>query len=219
MQPNIASPGVSGMQAKLRPPPALFDEGPASSPSDSGSSDVSYVPSGSSTSDPCQSDGPPDPTRTPKMREEGAHKVPKYIIFESCLQSLVKWCHCPACGSQDISPSWDWNGTQLIMTIQCTSCDRRSRWSSQPNIGPYAAGNILLSAGILLAGGSSGKVLQVLNSMGVQRLHRLERGNFWLPSGSHIQNIHKDHGHLFPICALGQLHGRSMQKKCLKPSK
>ncbi|XP_061760996.1 uncharacterized protein LOC133555687 [Nerophis ophidion] len=172
MQPNIASPGVSGVQVKLRPRPALFDEGPASSPgasSDSGSSDVSYVPSGSSTSDPCQSDGLPDATRTPKMREEGAHKEPKYIIFESCLQSLIEGCHCPACGSQDISPFWDMNGTQLIMTIQCASCDRRSRWSSQPNIGPHAAGNILLSPGILFAGSSSGKVLQVLNSIGVVR--------------------------------------------------
>nr|XP_061785818.1 uncharacterized protein LOC133576535 [Nerophis lumbriciformis]XP_061785819.1 uncharacterized protein LOC133576535 [Nerophis lumbriciformis] len=101
------------------------------------------------------------------MREEGCHKELKYIIFESCLQSLVKWCHCPACGSQDISPSWDLNGTQLTMTIQCASCDQRSRWSSQPNIGPYAVGNILLSAGILFAGASSGKVLQVLNSIGV----------------------------------------------------
>ncbi|XP_061758130.1 uncharacterized protein LOC133553672 [Nerophis ophidion] len=112
MKPNIASPGASGTQAKLRPPPALFDEGPASSPaapSDSGSSDVSYEPSGSSTSDPCQSEGPPDPTRTPKMREEGCHKEPKYIFFESCLQSLVNWCHCPACSSQDIRPSWDLN--------------------------------------------------------------------------------------------------------------
>ncbi|XP_061898569.1 uncharacterized protein LOC133646801 isoform X3 [Entelurus aequoreus] len=160
MQTNIATPGA----------PALFDVGPASSPTApfvSGSSDDSYVPSESSTSDPCQSDGSPDRPRTHQMREEGCHKEPKYIIFESCLQSLVKWCHCPVCGSQDISPSWDSNGTQLTMTLQCASCDQRSSWSSQPNIGPYAAGNILLSAGILFAGASSGKVLQVLNSIGV----------------------------------------------------
>ncbi|XP_061888690.1 uncharacterized protein LOC133639415 [Entelurus aequoreus] len=170
MQTNIAAPGVSGMQAKLRPPPAWFDEGPASSPTApfvGGSSDDSYVPSESTTSDPCQSDGSPDRPCTHQMREEGCHKEPKYIIFESCLQSLVKWCHCPVCGSQDISPSWDSNGTQLTMTLQCASCDQRSSWSSQPNIGPYAAGNILLSAGILFAGASSGKVLQVLNSIGV----------------------------------------------------
>ncbi|XP_061769799.1 uncharacterized protein LOC133560836 [Nerophis ophidion] len=365
MQPNKATPGASGMQAKLRPPPALFDEGPASSPaapSVSGSSDVSYVPGGSSTSDPCESDGLPDPTRTPKMREEGCHKEPKYIIFESWLQSLVKWCHYPACGSQDISPSWDSNGTQLIMTIQCASCDQRSRWSSQPNIGPYAAGNILLSAGILFAGTSSGKVLQVLNSIGVVRYvkrtffnhqelilqpaikkvweeqqrthltmlqvegqplvlggdgqadspgHSAKFGTYttmeleanvvldlqvvqsnechgsyhvemeglkrmvevliswdldvevlvtdrhrqiaksihknmpntwhcydiwhvaksstppreggllvakWKSVERHIQDIHKDHGDLFPICAHGQLHGRRLQKKWLKPS-
>ncbi|XP_061916723.1 uncharacterized protein LOC133658565 isoform X2 [Entelurus aequoreus] len=160
MQTNIATPGA----------PALFDVGPASSPTApfvSGSSDDSYVPSESSTSDPCQSDGSPDRPRTHQMREEGCHKEPNYIIFESCLQSLVKWCHCPVCGSQDISPSWDSNGTQLTMTLQCASCDQRSSWSSQPNIGPYAAGNILLSAGILFAGASSGKVLQVLNSIGV----------------------------------------------------
>ncbi|XP_061911106.1 THAP domain-containing protein 10-like [Entelurus aequoreus] len=126
MQTNIATPGASGMKAKLRPPPALFDEGPASSPTApfvSGSSDDSYVPSESSTSDPCQSDGLPDRPRTHQMREEGCHKEAKYIIFDSCLQSLIKWCHCPVCGSQDISPSWDSNGAQLTMTLQCASCD------------------------------------------------------------------------------------------------
>lgn len=155
----------------LPPMPDLFDDMPASSPATA--SDFSYVPSQtctSSTSRLHEMSPEPDPLGTPKMysgEQKNCHKEPKYIIFESCLKKLVKWCHCPSCGSVDVRPAWDTEGTQLNMTLMCESCDKRSRWNSQPNIGSYAAGNILLSAGILFAGATAGKVLRVLNSIGV----------------------------------------------------
>lgn len=40
----------------------------------------------------------------------------------------------------------------------------------------------------------------------------------WKSVERHIQNIHVNHGDLFPICAHGQLRGRRAQKKWLKPS-
>ena len=95
------------------------------------------------------------------------HKEPKYIVFESSLRALLKWCHCPLCGSVDIMPLWTTTGTQLNINLMCDACDTNSKWSSQPNIGTFPAGNILLSAGILFAGTSPTKVLRVLNSIGV----------------------------------------------------
>lgn len=95
------------------------------------------------------------------------HRQEKYIVFKSCLQSLIKWCHCPVCGSYDITPLWTTTGSQLSLILVCESCDKSSKWSSQPYIGAFPAGNILLSAGILFAGASAGKVLRVLNSIGV----------------------------------------------------
>lgn len=87
--------------------------------------------------------------------------------FQVLSMSLIKWCHCPVCGSYDITPLWTTTSSQLSLILVCESCDKSSKWSSQPYIGAFPAGNILLSAGILFAGASAGKVLRVLNSIGV----------------------------------------------------
>ncbi|KAM9364781.1 uncharacterized protein KZ484_010956 [Pholidichthys leucotaenia] len=98
---------------------------------------------------------------------ESCHKEPKYIVFSSCLQKLLRWCHCPSCGSVEVRPVWSTSGTVLNITLSCDACDSASKWESQPSIGRYAAGNLLLSAGILFAGATQAKVLKVLQHMGV----------------------------------------------------
>lgn len=95
------------------------------------------------------------------------HEEVKYIVFASSLHKLFTWCHCPSCGSVDITVSTQVIGTLLSATINCVSCDAKSKWNSQPHIGYFPAGNILLSAGILFAGATAGKVLRVLNSIGI----------------------------------------------------
>ena len=98
---------------------------------------------------------------------QSIHKEPKYLVFESSLKQLISWCHCPECGSCDITSKRSTSGTQLTVTLCCEACNKASTWKSQPNLGTFPAGNILLSAGILFAGASVAKVLQVLNSIGV----------------------------------------------------
>ena len=58
-------------------------------------------------------------------------------------------------------------GTLLIMTLICKSCMATSVWHSQPYCCNIPAGNILLSAAILLAGATASKVLRVYRHMGV----------------------------------------------------
>lgn len=102
--------------------------------------------------------------------QQPADKEPKFIIFLSCLLKLLTWCHCPNCGSRDISSSRKTAGSLLTISIMCHSCFQVSSWSSQPFIGNIPAGNILLSASILFAGAIPSKVLRVLNHLNVETI-------------------------------------------------
>ncbi|KAK1884394.1 50S ribosomal protein L24 [Dissostichus eleginoides] len=93
------------------------------------------------------------------------HKEKKFIVFMTCLTRLLTWCHCPDCGSVDISTCHNVIGSLLAITLSCASCYKRVTWNSQPYIGSTPAGNILLSASILLAGATAGKVLRVMRTM------------------------------------------------------
>ena len=99
---------------------------------------------------------------------------PKYIVFWSLLMSLFSWIHCPNCGSLDISYGKLFEqGTQVTIYIKCNSCPMKtnqSTWTSQPRVGQFAAGNILLSAAILFSGSSPKKVLRTLQHMGLKSI-------------------------------------------------
>lgn len=91
----------------------------------------------------------------------------KYIVFSSSLSQLFKWCHCPNCGSCEFQILKETLGTLLVVTLKCTSCRHKNVWKSQPFLGKFAAGNILLSASILFSGAISSKVLRVFQHMKV----------------------------------------------------
>ncbi|KAI4832283.1 hypothetical protein KUCAC02_015256 [Chaenocephalus aceratus] len=90
------------------------------------------------------------------------NKEKKCIVFMTCLTRLLSWCHCPDCGSVDICHNVI--GSLLVITLSCASCFKKVTWNSQPYIGSTPAG-ILLSASILLAGATAGKVLRVMKTM------------------------------------------------------
>lgn len=95
------------------------------------------------------------------------NKERKYIVFNTALQNLLRWCHCPKCGCHDTRNQQREVGTLLILTLICNSCEARSVWHSQSYLNNTPAGNILLSTSILFAGAIAGKVLTVLEHMGV----------------------------------------------------
>jgi hypothetical protein len=49
-------------------------------------------------------------------------------------------------------------GSAAIFSIECTACDAKYQWNTQPNIGKIPAGNLLISASILSSGSSPSKV-------------------------------------------------------------
>jgi hypothetical protein len=96
-------------------------------------------------------------------------KEKKFIVFLSSLMTLLSWCSCPSCGCRelDLPKTVSPNGTLLSLTLSCKGCDKKTVWNSQPFLGRFAAGNILLSASILFAGSSITKVHRVLSHLGV----------------------------------------------------
>lgn len=97
----------------------------------------------------------------------GFNKERKFIIFFSSLLHLLSWCCCPACGHKDLSRTDHVSGTLLIISLMCKSCGKLSTWHSQPYVGNYPSGNILLSAATLFAGSTIRKTLKVLQHIGV----------------------------------------------------
>ncbi|KAJ4919623.1 hypothetical protein JOQ06_023020 [Pogonophryne albipinna] len=95
------------------------------------------------------------------------NKEVKFIVFRSSLQQLLRWCHCPSCGCVDFTHTSKNIGTLLLVTVCCGSCYKKSTWQSQPYIGPYPAGNILLSASLLFAGATATTFLRVLTHMNI----------------------------------------------------
>lgn len=94
-------------------------------------------------------------------------KEPKYIVFESCLDQLLK--QCVICGSSTCVEK-KVLGTCLVCTIKCVSCGNSADWRSQPMSGNLPMGNLLLSAGIMFSGGSAAKFLRVLDFISVQNI-------------------------------------------------
>ncbi|KAF3842781.1 hypothetical protein F7725_001630, partial [Dissostichus mawsoni] len=144
--------------------PLLFSSS-SSFPSPSSPSSAGYHPPSSpnlsSSEDDYQKNSEPDMDEpvTP------IHKENKFIVFMTCLTKLLTWCHCPDCGSFDISNCHNVFGSLLVITLSCASCYKKVTWNSQPYIGSTPAGNILLSASILLSGATAGKVLRVMRTM------------------------------------------------------
>ncbi|KAJ4932726.1 hypothetical protein JOQ06_011141 [Pogonophryne albipinna] len=128
------------------------------------SSDEEYkLPSGSEAEDSDSGSGMEDSCDGPVTLD----KEVKFIVFRSSLQQLLRWCHCPSCGSVDFTHTSKNIGTLLLVTVCCGSCYKKSTWQSQPYIGPYPAGNILLSASLLFAGATATKCLRVLTHMNI----------------------------------------------------
>ena len=131
----------------------IFDDDPK---------DLDYVMS--DDSDLSMDDSAPV-TASDNLQLNQDHRI--YFIFWSCLvQLLDTWCSCCSCGSRQVAWSRQEIGTLLKLSIRCVHCGHCSSWNSQPYFGRVAAGNVLLSAGILFAGATATKVLRVLMHMG-----------------------------------------------------
>lgn len=86
------------------------------------------------------------------------HQTKKYLVYESSLMELFSVC--PVCTwACDVKTSQ--MGTFLSVEQQCTHCEHRRRWNSQPLLGSTPAGNLHLSAAVYLSGASFVKIEKV----------------------------------------------------------
>lgn len=117
----------------------------------------------------------------------------KYIVFASKLMDLLQ--RCPACGSAAVQVTTKEIGTLLSVARECLECLSSTKWASQPFFGATPAGNVLLSASILFAGGSSSKTLRILQHMGVasisERTFFLHQKYVLEPSLQHQWQLHQ----------------------------
>nr|XP_054770487.1 uncharacterized protein LOC129278312 [Lytechinus pictus] len=87
-------------------------------------------------------------------------------------------------------------GSQLKIIASCEECDFTSSWYSQPKVGNLFAGNILLSAAVVLAGGSPTKIVKVfrhMNLMGISYATFMEhQGTYLQPAVVQVFNKHQE---------------------------
>ena len=95
------------------------------------------------------------------------HEEPKFIVFCSkLLQLFTMFCFC--CQNENPSVRMWKNGTLVTVIQKCSHSNKSFHWHSQPFIlGRHPAGNVLLSFGTLVAGGSISKLLLIMKHMGL----------------------------------------------------
>ncbi|XP_071792349.1 uncharacterized protein [Asterias amurensis] len=112
------------------------------------------------------------------------HKERKFIVFESQLMKLFN--RCISCGGYLVTMKSSRKGGMLRVRQSCEICDDITTWDSQPWLNNTPAGNILLSASILFAGGTVAQTFRVLRHMGVatmtQRNFFKHQKQFLLPA-------------------------------------
>lgn len=93
------------------------------------------------------------------------HEEKKYIVFEGKLMELLRLCR--DCRSGNVNIMKREMGTMAIVSAECYSCGKMWKWESQPYFHRTPAGNVLLSASTLFAGGSWKRVEQILGHLRV----------------------------------------------------
>jgi len=88
----------------------------------------------------------------------------KFIVYKRCLAELLQ--SCPVCGLS-CQITWREIGTFVSTAQQCSNCTFSRKWSSQPMIQNYPAGNLLISAAIYLNGASFSKMSRVFATLNV----------------------------------------------------
>lgn len=86
------------------------------------------------------------------MEDKNVREEPKAIVFLTQLLKLFQVCHHCLTPSPTITALRQ-TGTMVTVETYCQKCKKKFSWNSQPfMLGKFAAGNLLLSFGILCAG-------------------------------------------------------------------
>ena len=89
----------------------------------------------------------------------------KYIVFKSCLVSLLS--KCPSCGGTVIDCEEHTVGSLLSVNLHCIN-GHKTTWRSQPLIRNVPAGNLLLAASTLFSGNTYERISQVASFLNLE---------------------------------------------------
>ncbi len=117
---------------------------------DAATCDPDYLPSDSSGDEAVEAPVLHPPMSPNKPNRPPADEDTKFLVFQSCLMELFR--KCPKCGSSTVTVSYKTIGSLLRVNYSCTN-SHKSEWLSQPLLkDSMGAGNLLLSAAILVTG-------------------------------------------------------------------
>ena len=85
------------------------------------------------------------------------HPGRKFLVFESCLNLLLKFCS--KCAGTIFESTETTSGSMFSVEMLCVN-NHLTCWNSQPLIKNIAAGNLLSSAAILFSGNTFSHIVQ-----------------------------------------------------------
>ncbi|KAM4807930.1 uncharacterized protein WCC33_001309 [Rhinophrynus dorsalis] len=110
-----------------------------------------------------------EPTPVDHLKEK------KYIVFDSCIDSLLYKVRCqavPHCSSPIASIEKKSIGTFLTVTGHCINGHSFHLWDSQPRKNKVPMGNYLVASGILCSGSNFNKVYDLFKIIGLQQISK-----------------------------------------------
>lgn len=99
------------------------------------------------------------------IKGKDIRQEPKGLVFLSKLLILFRFCH--FCFETSPKLVVTQTGTMISIESTCQKCIQTYKWTSQPLLLSFPAGNLLLSFAILTAGASVRKILLVLRHINV----------------------------------------------------
>ena len=132
--------------------------------SDINDTDDDYIPSSQETLSTKYSESEAEPEGNTL---ENHVKEPKYLVFQSCLRQLFKFC--VDCGATVTEMSFVCHGSQLSVKTTCMK-NHASTWSSQPFIKRAAVGNLLISSSVLFTGNTFTRLQNFASCLGLKFL-------------------------------------------------
>ncbi|XP_068097178.1 uncharacterized protein [Hyperolius riggenbachi] len=107
------------------------------------------------------------PNEGPMIKHE---EEKKFLVFESCLDKLIRCCKCQATASchGTVEQTIKYRvGSAISITAQCTYGHIFHLWRSQPFIGHTPVGNVLICSAVLCSGSNFPKIDTFLNILGL----------------------------------------------------
>ncbi|KAJ8356128.1 hypothetical protein SKAU_G00189220 [Synaphobranchus kaupii] len=96
--------------------------------------------------------------------ETPPHKMRKFIVYEDKLMQLFQ--RCPACNGSCVVTTTTM-GTLLLVEQGCPHCEHSRKWSSQPFVNKFPAGNLQLAQAVHFTGSSFMKIQKFMKAFNI----------------------------------------------------